>query len=287
MPCKQLPPITFYTENVGVQGGGGSWYCPKGALRTIEGRVGVRMIKTFDRIFGAVINGKPLQGVGQDPRDLPTYAIPEAAAFLGIPERTLRSWFVGPHSIFAPAIFGAIPLLSFRDLVDAHVVQVARRYHKVPLSRIRAAIETARNEAGGGTHPLQDERIMVFARQLVRVEPGAGRRKRAVINLSKYGQRGIPSVIDLYTRRIVRDEYGSPIAIYPWRFWEHDKRKRPISIRPDVMSGRLVVAGTRVPVSLLKAETLSGKTVKALARDYRLPIRRVKEALSHLDTQAA
>ncbi len=243
--------------------------------------------KTFGRIFGAVINRKPSRQPGQDPRDLPTYAIPEAALFLGIPERTLRSWFAGPQAIFTPAVFGRIPLLSFRDLVDAHIVQVARRYHAVPLSRIKAAIETARNEPGATEHPLQDAGIRVFARQLVRIEPGRGKRKRTVVNLSRYGQRAIPEIVELYTSRIVRDEYGSPITIYPWRFWERDKRKRPISIQPDVMSGRLVVAGTRIPVSLLKAEALSGKTVKSIARSYRLPKKRVEEALSHFDTKAA
>ena len=246
-------------------------------------------LRTFRRIFGyneLVLKRKPVLNAGEDLRDLPTYTIPEAALSLGIPERTLRSWYFGSNPIFdPPALIGKIPLLSFRDLVDVHIVQMARKYHDVPMSRIKSALETARDH--GTNHPLQDDRIRIFARCLVLVEPGRGRRKRVILNLSKHGQTGIPQVVDLYTRRISKDNHGSPIGLYPWRLWKHDDRRRPVAIHPNVMSGRLVVAGTRIPVTLLKAEVLAGKSPKQLAKDYRLPTMRVEEALSHFDTKAA
>jgi len=242
--------------------------------------------ETFDRIFGIVVKGKPARRANEDARELPTYTIPEAAIYLGIPERTLRSWYLGDKAIFRPPFFvGEIPLLSFRDLVDSHIVQAARVFHKVPMRRIRAALEVTQQQ--GSLHPLQDEGIRVFARQIVHVEPGRGRRKGRITNLSQYGQAGIPEVINLFTRRIVKDTKGAPIGLHPWRFWEHDARRRPVAIYPDVMSGRLVVAGTRIPVAQLQAEALAGKTPKKLAQDYRLTVTRVKEALSHLDTKAA
>jgi uncharacterized protein (DUF433 family)/DNA-binding transcriptional MerR regulator len=246
-------------------------------------------LRTFRRIFGyneLVLKRKPVLNAGEDLRDLPTYTIPEAALSLGIAERTLRSWCLGSNPLFdPPTTIGKIPLLSFRDLVDVHIVQTARKYHDVPMSRIKSALETARNH--GNAHPLQDDRIRIFAKCLVIIEPGRGRRKRAVWNISRHGQTGIPQVVDLYTRRISKDRQGNPIGLYPSRLWEQDGRKRPVAIHPNVMSGRLVVTGTRIPVALLKAEALAGKLPKQLAKDYRLSTRRVEEALSHFDTKAA
>lgn len=242
--------------------------------------------ETFDRIFGVVAR-KPIRQSGQHLRDFPTYTIPEAAVFLGLPERTLRSWYLGKNPIFTPpARAGETPLLSFRDLVDSHIVQAARIHHKVPMGRIRSALKMARHESNEA-HPLQDERIKVFARCLVRVEPGKGRRKGVVVNLSRGGQTGFSEVIKLYTRRIVKDHSGDPIGLFPWRFKKKDDGRRPVAIHPDIMSGRLVVAGTRIPVSRLAAEALARKPIKKIARDYRLTVKRVKEALRHLDTKAA
>lgn len=243
--------------------------------------------KTFDRIFGVVIHGKPVRHPDQDLRDLPTYTIPEAAIFLGIPERTLRSWYLGEDRIFNPsAVLGEIPLLSFRDLVDSHIVQIARRLHKVPMPRIRTAVKLAQ-QGGYGDHPLQDKGIRIFARHILHVVPGRGRRKGTAVNLSRYGQTAIPEVVKLYTRRIVKDTKGTPIGLHPWRFWQKDARRRPVAIYPNVMSGRLVVEGTRIPVTLLHAEVESGKTPEQLAQAYRLSVTRVNEALSHFDTKAA
>lgn len=117
--------------------------------------------------------------------------------------------------------------------------------------------------------------------------PVHGRRKRAIVNLSCDGQTAIPEVVELYTRRIVKDDFGAPIGLYPWRAWEKDTRKRPVAIYPGVMSGRLVTAGTRVPVSMLNGEYLAGKEPKRIARDHGLSLERVTEASSHLDTEAA
>ena len=102
--------------------------------------------KTFRRVCGyteSVLRNKPIRHSGQDLRDFPTYTIPEAAISLGIPERTLRSWYLGANPIFsAPALVGKkkVPLLSFRDLIDVHIVKAARTYHNVPMSRIQSAL---------------------------------------------------------------------------------------------------------------------------------------------------
>lgn len=234
-----------------------------------------------------MISRKPDRSTGQGLPDFPTYTIPEGAMFLGIPERTLRSWYLGKHPIFKPTVFiGDIPLLSFRDLVDAHIVQAARIYHNVPMVRIRTALQTA-EKADLGSHPLQDDRIRIFARCLVHIESDNRGKSTAVTNLSRSGQGGIPQIVDQYMTRVIRDQSGNATALFPWRYWQRGERKRPLEINPDIMSGRLVVAGTRIPVSLIQAEALSKKPLVKIARDFRISVTRVKEALSHIDTKAA
>lgn len=245
--------------------------------------------RTLRRILGytdTVLKYKPTKRDGEDSRDLATYTIDEAALFLGMPSGTLRKWFCGVDPLLTPAlIVRSFVLLSFRNLVDAHIVQAARNYHKVPMQRIRDALVEAESEAGS-KHPLQDKNIKIFARCLVRIEPGRGKRKRSVVNLSLHGQRGIPEVVELYTRRIVVDASGSPIALYPWRHWQTDDTARPVSISPNVMSGRLVVRGTRIPLAVLATEARD-RTPEDLARDFNLSVDLVREALSHFDRKAA
>src|SRR5438552_815259 len=87
---------------------------------------------------------------GEDPREVPTYSIAEAAHYLGIPLGTLSSWVKGRYyptgrgkKLFAPII--SLPdqkgsLLSFMNLVEAHILDAIRHEHQVPLRKIRSAI---------------------------------------------------------------------------------------------------------------------------------------------------
>ncbi len=53
-------------------------------------------------------------------------------------------------------------------------------------------------------------------------------------------------------------------------------------MNPNIMSGRLVVAGTRIPVSTLMEGKRSGETIKQIADDYRLDPAVVEKALIHI-----
>src|SRR2546426_12555661 len=85
-----------------------------------------------------------------DPRESPVYSISEAAHYLRVPQATLRSWVVGRYyptvhgkKFFKPIIDLADKvhhLLSFMDLVEAHVLDAIRREHGVSLSKVRIAL---------------------------------------------------------------------------------------------------------------------------------------------------
>ena len=105
---------------------------------------------------------------GADPRLMPTYTIAEAARYLYVSVSTLRSWVVGrPYSTssgdryFQPIIpppDSKRPLLSFTNLVEAHVLAAIRRHHKVTLPNVRSAVDHLRTKYGVD-HPLADVRF--------------------------------------------------------------------------------------------------------------------------------
>jgi len=86
-------------------------------------------------------------GASQDPRELPAYSIPEAARYLRMPEATLRSWVVGrPYPtaagrrFFRPVIHlpeDGSPVLSFVNMVEAHVLEAIRRGEHISLHRCK------------------------------------------------------------------------------------------------------------------------------------------------------
>jgi hypothetical protein len=100
---------------------------------------------------------------GIDPRVIPTYGIYESAHALKIPIETLRSWIRGRnyptrHGMkrFQPLIAlpdPDLPLLSFTNLVEAHVLDAIRYKDRIPLENVRNAIDHLRQRYHS-EHPL-------------------------------------------------------------------------------------------------------------------------------------
>jgi uncharacterized protein (DUF433 family) len=71
--------------------------------------------------------------------------------------------------------------------------------------------------------------------------------------------------------------------LYPWRFWIPGKKEEtPVTIDPEIMSGRLVVTGTRVPVQVLLSRRNAGESVSEIASDYDLSVDIINLAISHI-----
>ena len=75
--------------------------------------------------------------------------------------------------------------------------------------------------------------------------------------------------------RIRRDSRGRPIRLFPWR--DSDSNGQPVSMDPDVMSGELVVTGTRIPAARIMANYLAGKSAKQIADSYGLGSRDIRK----------
>jgi uncharacterized protein (DUF433 family) len=109
-------------------------------------------------------------------------------------------------------------------------------------------------------------------------KPARGNNPRTITSLGqKPGQLSIKEVADMFSERIEPGEF-----IYPWRFASTDHQSRPVSMNPNIMSGRLVVVGTRIPVNTLLGSKRAGETIQQIANDYNLDPDLVEKALIHI-----
>lgn len=113
---------------------------------------------------------------------------------------TVRYWALG-RDRYKPVILAAGPskkLLSFRNLVELHVLAAVRRHHAVSLPKVRPAVEYLRREFGS-RHPLSDEEMLAARRHLF------VKRFGQLIDASEHGQLAIEKMIEVHLRRVERD----------------------------------------------------------------------------------
>jgi uncharacterized protein (DUF433 family) len=149
------------------------------------------------------------------------------------------------------------------------------------MKSLRHVLEEAQHETGL-EHPLLDADLRVLFRGLVIKTPALGRRKQQFVDLSHNRQLAIPEVVNVLGRRVLKDSKRGPYRIYPWRFLLDDD-SRPVSLDPDVLSGRLVVTGTRIPVQVLLGRKLAGESAQHIADDYDIGLDAIQKALEHVE----
>ena len=208
---------------------------------------------------------------GQDPRELPTYAIAEAAHYLGIPLPTLRSWVVGrPYPVkagrryFQPVILlpdKSSRLLSFVNIVEAHVLDAIRRKYKVPLKKVRAALSFLQRHFNS-KHPLAERQIETDGRDLFVQMLGQ------LVNISQEGQLAMRELIDAHLRRIEWDTSGFALRLYPFTRKRSLQEPKLVVIDPYVAFGRPVLAGTGIPTAVIADRYKAGESIDRLADDY-------------------
>jgi uncharacterized protein (DUF433 family) len=222
----------------------------------------------------------------QSLRDFPLYTISEAALYLAMPKATLRYW-VCEHPLWHIA-GGDLPttLLSFRDLTQAYYVEVVRHHYKLSLNKAREIIEQAKKESRS-KYPLLEDNILLFNRHVIMDKRASKRQPRRLVDLTSHRQLALEPVIQPFATRVRWSTQGIT-QIYPWRYWsgESSDTSRPVSISPEIMSGKLVVTGTRIPVEVIAERRSQDESVSSIARDYHLPEDSIKQALRHLVPQA-
>lgn len=221
---------------------------------------------------------------GKDPRDLPAYTVSEAAHYLYVPVATLRSWVVGrmyPVSVgqryFEPLVTvpeGTPRMLSFTNLVEAHVLAAIRRKHRVTLANVRSAIDHLRSEYDID-HPLADARFKTDGLSLFIEILGQ------LVNVSMRGQTAIREVMEAHLERVEHDEKGLASRLFPFTRYGAAKVEQPrtVMIDPRIAFGRPVLTGTGIPTAVLADRYKAGESMQDLATDYECGRDLVEEAI--------
>jgi uncharacterized protein (DUF433 family) len=220
-----------------------------------------------------------------DSRAMPRYTFGEAARYLGLPESTLRAWFLGttwgsqPHlRQFKPFLTPASrDLLSFFDIASVHVLMAFKR-QGVPPDGIRTIVESLQLERPNARYPLLGTDFFLFGKAVIIKTVGQ------LLNLSKHRQLGLKNVMNKFLSRMEFDSEQMPLRFKP--LLGSSKRLREdgrIVIDPHLSAGRPVLRGTGVPAEVISMRKKSGESYALLARDYRVSIGEIKEAVRYFE----
>ena len=106
---------------------------------------------------------------GKNPLDLPAYSLIECAHIVQVPKATMRTWALGrryhteqQEMFWQPLIAIAdrtTPALSFRNVIELHVLAAMRRRHKIEMPTVRKAIQYLSNRLGI-SNPLAEQQML-------------------------------------------------------------------------------------------------------------------------------
>ena len=212
--------------------------------------------------------------------NLPTYSLTDAARYLHIPLPTLRTWVkgrsyptkTGPKT-FHPLIErpdSQYPQLSFTNLVEAHVLRVIRKGHKIPLDKVRLALDYIGKQFNT-EHPLvlkkfSTDGVDLFIEQV-----------EHLVNASRSGQLAMKQVLNNLLTRIEWDEQDIAarlfplIEIYGSEFIERDGKEtdnKILTIDPNISFGKPTITGTGVPTQIVTELYDAGDSIEDIATDY-------------------
>jgi uncharacterized protein (DUF433 family) len=215
------------------------------------------------------------------PHDTPAYTLTEASRYLKLPPATLRAWVIGrayprgegvAHSqplIRPPS--GRPPLLSFWNLVEAHVLRSLRTEHGISLKDVREALRYAERNLKID-RLLLDKRLCTDAGQLFLDRYGQ------LINLSASGQLAMRKIFDEHLKRI---EWANtlPIRLYPFLASGAETPDKPIAIDPAIAFGRPIVVRAGVTTRAIADRIDAGEAVDEIAADYGLAASDIENAV--------
>lgn len=217
-----------------------------------------------------------------DVRESAAYTIAEAARYLRLPAATLRSWVLGRDyptaegsARFPPLIVPASrepPLLSFWNLVEAHVLRSLRTDHGVPVRALRSALEYAERRLGIDRLLLRPE-LRTSAREVFLDRYGE------LIELSASGQLAMRRMLAEHLERVEWDTARFPVRLYPFLSAATPAEVRTIAIDPRIAFGRPVVLRKGISTSAIAERIDAGETVEDVAADYQLGRVEVEQAV--------
>jgi uncharacterized protein (DUF433 family) len=170
-----------------------------------------------------------------------------------------------------------LPLLSFINLVEAHVLDAIRYKHKIPLPKVRLGIDHLRKQYAS-KHPLAEYWFQQVGPDLIAEIAGQ------LENISRRGQLEMREIVSQYLKRIERDPAGAAVALYPY-LTRHPQQMQGepklVLIDPRVSFGKPVLVGVGVPTAVVADRFVAGETIAELARDYGCEASEIKKAIEY------
>jgi uncharacterized protein (DUF433 family) len=225
---------------------------------------------------------------------LPIYTLDEAAFILCLPRSTLKTWVFGGtwretssgrlrhyEALILPPdppVDNTPSMLSFINLIEAHVLYAIRRLHNIAMWRVREAMVGLRQEFES-IHPLAEVDLYTDGTHIIT-------KLGAYVNMSHGKQVEMAEVIDIYLTRIEREDKrvarffpfsGEPVVLGPGV----TEQPRVVSVDPFVSFGRPTVAGTNVRTEILAERWWGGDSIEALAGDYQIDKGTIELALKY------
>jgi uncharacterized protein (DUF433 family) len=215
-------------------------------------------------------------------RDVPAYTLVEAARYLRLPAATFRSWVLGRQYPKAdgsgefPALIQPAsrrpPLLSFSNLIEAHVLRSLRTEHGVSVKALRKSLAYAEKTLGINRLLLREE-LCTSAGKLFLDRYGE------LIELTASGQLAMRRLFDEHLKRIEWDSLQFPARLYPFVSTVAPSEARPIVIDPRIAFGRPIVVRKAIATSTIADRIDAGETVDDLVADYDLARSDIEQAI--------
>jgi len=215
-------------------------------------------------------------------RSQPAYPLAEAARYLKVAPATLRSWVLGRQypkadgvARFQPLVHPPTkqpPILSFWNLIDAHVLRSLRTDHGVSIKELRQAIGYAERELNVD-NLLRSKELRTQGGELLLDRYGK------LISLSASGQLAMRQLLDEHLKRVDWDEWQFPVRLYPFLATETAGAGRPIAIDPTISFGRPIVVRKGISTGAIADRIDAGESVAELATDYGLEQSEIEQAV--------
>ncbi|MBD2145540.1 DUF433 domain-containing protein [Sphaerospermopsis sp. FACHB-1194] len=214
-----------------------------------------------------------------DPRDIPAYSISDAAKYLRIPAGTIRSWIatISNGSQFSKPLILTQDikpkLLSFINLVEIHVLRAIRKHHQMQRDKVRIALDEIEDQFQL-SHPLAHKKFQSHG-----VDLFIEKYSSLINNASEYWRTDLKNTFNTHFQRIEFDKNGLAIKLFPFTCSQEQDNPRIVVIDPRIAFGRLVIADTGIPTTVLAERLKAGESIEDLAFDYKCDRLKIEEAI--------
>lgn len=198
--------------------------------------------------------------------DIPAYPVGEAARYAQVSAQTVVAWHKSDkHRVLSKK--QDRERLSYLQLIELAVV-AAFRQARIPLPSIRAARDYMKDELKS-QHPFAEFEFKRFGKSLFTEVKESGRTK--LLKVTQAGQLAWQEIVGPVLQEFEYEHEGVAIR------WHVAGPSSPIIIDPRLSFGAPTVKG--VPTWILKGRFDAGENDSAIAEDFGIDVKSVREAL--------